>query len=146
LKQLILIVALLCMLLGGQAKAQESGPLAMQIMFEWTAAGGVGGGFIGFAIWLTDPGNPNTRLSEQMTKGAALGVVLGAAYGLFVLQRSAQIPYRSQVEVRDPLNPTQRITSDPVAIASGDYRVLGRGGAPAVSDSFLQMPLFNIHF
>jgi hypothetical protein len=146
LKQLILIVALLCTLLGGQAKAQESGPLAMQIMFEWTAAGGVGGAMLGFAIWLTDPGNPHTRLSEQMTKGAALGIILGAGYGLFVLQRSAQIPYRSQVDVRDPLNPSQRITSDPVAIASGDFRALGMGDARSASDSFLQLPLFNVHF
>jgi hypothetical protein len=146
LKRLILIAALLCTLLGGQAKAQETGPLAMQIMFEWTAAGGIGGGLIGFALWLTDPGNPNTRLSEQMTKGAALGIILGAGYGLFVLQRSAQIPYRTQVEVRDPLNPTRRITSDPVAIASGDFRGLGIANASSPAESFLQLPLFNIHF
>ena len=145
-KRLILIVALLCTLLGGQAKAQESGPLAMQIMFEWTAAGGMGGALIGFALWLTDPGNPNIQLSEQMTKGAALGIILGAGYGLFVLQRSAQIPYRTQVEVRDPLNPTQRITSDPVAIASGDFRGLGMGTAPSFAESFLQLPLFKFHF
>jgi len=146
LKRLILIVALLCTLLGGQAKAQESGPLAMQIMFEWSAAGGVGGAMIGFALWLTDPGNPSIHLSEQMTKGAAIGIMLGAGYGLYVMQRSAQIPFRSQVDVRNPLDPTQRITSDPVAIASGDFRGLGIGASPTRAESFLQLPLFIFHF
>ena len=145
-KQLILIAALLVALTGGRAQAQESGPLAMQIMFEWTAAGGIGGGLIGFAIWLTDPGNPNTRLAEQMSRGASLGLVLGAGYGLFVLQRSAQIPYRPQVDVRDPLSPGQRITSDPVALAAGDFRILGGSPGSRFDRTFLQLPLFNIHF
>jgi hypothetical protein len=127
--------------------AQEEGPLAMQIMFNWTAAGAVGGTFIGFALWLTDPGNPNIQLSDQMARGASLGAILGAAYGLYVLQRSVLIPVRSEVYVPDPFDPRRRITSDPVAAASGFDR-------PALSSLFsrtgggaaLQVPLFGFQF
>jgi hypothetical protein len=143
----ILLFGVILILLQPSLRAQEQGPLAMQIMFNWTAAGAVGGGFIGFALWLTDPGNPNTQLSDQMARGAALGAILGAGYGLFIMQRSLVVPIRGQVYIRDPLDPKERITSDPVAAASGFDRpslstVFSRSGG----GSGLQLPLFGFKF
>ena len=145
-RRVILLFSLFLILLQPSLRAQEQGPLAMRIMFEWTAAGTVGGAMIGFALWLTDPGNPNIHLADQMARGAALGAILGAGYGLFILQRSAQIPARPQVYIRDPLHPRERLTSDPVAAASGFDR-------PALSEVFrrsggssLMLPLFDFNF
>ena len=144
-KRVILLIGIALILAQPTVQAQEQGPLAMQIMFQWTAAGGVGGSVIGFALWLTDPGNPNIRLADQMARGAALGAILGAAYGLYVLQRSAMIPARPLVEIEDPLDPGRRITSDPVATASGYDRpalssVFGRGGTG------FMLPVFGFKF
>ena len=69
-KRVIIFAAILFVLLPSILQAQEREPLAMRIAFEWTAGGGILGGFIGFAAWLTDPGNPNIRLSEQIARGA----------------------------------------------------------------------------
>lgn len=146
-KRAILLFGVILILLQSPLRAQEQGPLAMQILFNWTAAGAIGGTFIGFAVWLTDPGNPNIQLSDQMARGAALGAILGAGYGLFIVQRSIILPVRSQVYIRDPLSPKERITSDPVAAASGFDRpslssVFSRSGG----GSALQLPLIGFKF
>lgn len=146
-KRAILLFGVILILLQPSLRAQEQGPLAMQIMFNWTAAGAVGGTFIGFALWLTDPGNPNVQLSDQMARGAALGAILGAGYGFFVLQRSVLLPIQSQVYVPDPLDPKHRITSDPVAAASGfDRPALSSLFSRSGGGSALQIPLFGFKF
>ena len=71
-KRAILFIGLLLIVFQSSLQAQQKEPLAMEILFQWTAAGGVSGAGIGFALWLTDPGNPNVQLSDQMARGAAL--------------------------------------------------------------------------
>jgi len=147
LKRVILLFGVILILLQPTLHAQEQGPLAMQIMFNWTAAGALGGTFIGFALWLTDPGNPNIQLSDQMARGAALGAILGAGYGLFIMQRSVILPVRSQVYIRDPLDSRERITSDPVAAASGyDRPSLSSLFSRSGGSSGLSVPLFGFKF
>ena len=147
LKRLILLVGLLLILLQPSLQAQQKGPLAMEIMFQWTAAGGVAGAVLGFALWLTDPGNPNIKAADQMAKGAALGFILGSGYGLFILQNAVIIPVRNLVWVRDPLDPRERITSDPIAATSQDNRVLSFGNSPAGDGGWtFSLPLLNLRF
>jgi hypothetical protein len=143
----ILLFSMVLILLQSSLQAQDRDPLAMRIMFDWTAAGGVSGAVVGFAVWLTDPGNPNIRLADQMVRGTALGVILGAGYGLFILQRSARLPVRSQVYIRDPLDPRERITSDPVAAASGfDRPALSSGLFRSGANSGFALPVLSFRF
>lgn len=145
-KRAILFTGLLLIVFQSSLQAQQKEPLAMEILFQWTAAGGVSGAGIGFALWLTDPGNPNIQLSDQMARGAALGFILGGAYGLFILQRSVIFPAPSLVRVRDPLDPRERITSDPVAVAAGEWNALSFEPSLFGRNGGFSLPLLNIRF
>ena len=145
-KRVILFAAILFVLLPSILQAQEREPLALRIAFEWTAGGGILGGFIGFAAWLTDPGNPNIRLSEQIARGAGLGLVAGAVYSLFIMQRAAQFPIQPLVYVRDPLDPAQRLTSDPIATIGGGNHAMALAGAAGNGGWSLNLPLLHLRF
>ena len=145
-KRVILFAAILFVLLPSILQAQEREPLALRIAFEWTAGGGILGGFIGFAAWLTDPGNPNIRLSEQIARGAGLGLVAGAVYSLFIMQRAAQFPIQPLVYVRDPLDPAQRLTSDPIATIGGGNNAAALAGAAGNGGWSLSLPLLYLRF
>ena len=145
-KRAILFIGLLLIVFQSSLQAQQQEPLAMEILFQWTAAGGVSGAGIGFALWLTDPGNPNIQLSDQMARGAALGFILGGAYGLFILQRSVIFPASGLVRVRDPLDPRERITSDPVAVAAGERSALSFEPSLFGRNRGFILPLLNIRF
>jgi hypothetical protein len=115
LKRVILVAAAaLTLFTHSLAQAQEREPLAMRIELEWTLAGTVLGAVVGAALWLTDPGNPNSRLSRSVIEGAALGAVAGAGFGIYMIQRSVQYPTVGQVY--DPLDPMNRPGRDPIAV------------------------------
>src|SRR5690349_7787009 len=95
------------------AQAQEREPLAMRVELEWTIAFTVVGAVVGTTLWLTDPGNPNNRLSRSVIEGAAYGAVAGAGWGVYMLQRNAQNP--GTALIYDPLDPVNRPTKDPIA-------------------------------
>jgi hypothetical protein len=115
-KRLILVAAALMMLFTHSlAQAQEREPLAMRIELEWTLAGTVLGAAVGVALWLTDPGNPHNILARSVIEGSALGAAAGAGFGIYILQRSAQLP-GAAAQVYDPLNPINRPGRDPIAV------------------------------
>ena len=145
-KRVIIFAAILFVLLPPILQAQEREPLAMRIAFEWTAGGGILGGFIGFAAWLTDPGNPNIRLSEQIARGAGLGMIAGAVYSLFIMQRATLFPIQPLVYVRDPLNPLERLTSDPIATIGGGNHSAALAGATGNGGWSLSLPLLYLQF
>ncbi len=110
----ITLVAMAVILLGtAQAQAQEREPLAMRILLEWTLGGAVLGGSVGFALWLTDPANPNLHLSSQVIEGVALGTVAGSLFALYVMQNTAQFP-AGTVDWVPPI-PPPGMNSDPIA-------------------------------
>lgn len=95
----LLLLGLAAMLLAESSLfAQEREPLAMRIDFEWTAAWAGAGFLIGFATWLTDPGNPNNVLAQRVAEGAALGAFVGAAFGLYVIQSKMQLPQSASLD------------------------------------------------
>lgn len=112
-KRIIILIAVLILGFHATARAQERGPLAMRVMLEWTFGGMVVGAGLGALIWLTDPGRPGNRLSEQLALGAAWGSIAGAATGLSRLN-SGLIPPIVQNFGPGPLHPASRITSDPI--------------------------------
>jgi hypothetical protein len=148
LRRIVVLVALLTALLASvlqpAARAQERGPLAMQIEFQWTVAGIGAGIAVGALLWLTDPGSPDNNLSDNMAGGAAYGAILGAAMGFAVMQRSAVFP--PGFAVRNPLNPRNRISTDPVAGQSGEgflmaHRPVFGSGGPRI-----QVPVLRVNF
>lgn len=85
----------------------------MRVMLEWTVGGLFAGAGLGALIWLTDPGRPGNRLSEQLALGAAWGSFAGAITGMSRLN-SGLIPPIVQNLGPGPLHPASRITSDPI--------------------------------
>ncbi len=142
LKRLILLVAVLCVLANASAMAQETGPLVMRIEFEWTVIGALAGVGVGALLWLTDPANPSNNLADSVAGGAAWGALLGAGFGVVVLQRSLIPP----VAQTDPLRPKNRISTDPVAQASGQQHLLALRTDPGLQGPGLSVPLVKLRF
>ncbi|HUJ76673.1 MAG TPA: hypothetical protein VL359_17550 [bacterium] len=116
-KRLLVLVAAMLLLWQTHAWAQEREPLAMRIELEWTVAGTIMGALVGAALWLTDPANPNLTLARQVIESGTLGTFAGAAFGLYVLQRSAQFPVNA-VQNDAPVAPWLA-QGDPPAAALG---------------------------
>ncbi|MDH4120685.1 MAG: hypothetical protein OEV94_03170 [Deltaproteobacteria bacterium] len=87
-KKFLMTLGVLVILVNSQAQAQEKGPLAMQTMFYWTITGSLIGAVLGTAVWMTDPGNPNVKMSASLLEGAAWGTLFGAGFGLYVLNQT----------------------------------------------------------
>ncbi len=144
LKRAFLLSAVLVLLLQASALGQERPPLAMRIEFEWTLIGVLGGAAVGALVWLTDPADPSSNLADTVAAGSAWGAIIGAGFGVTVLQRSANFP--AQAMRRDPLHPENRISSDPVAEQSDERKPLALGSAPVTADLRFEVPLFRLHF
>ena len=95
--KLILLAFSALVLAETQSYAQEREPLAMRIELEWTVAWSAIGALTGAALWLTDPGNPNVTLPKTAIEGAAIGAFIGAAFGVYVMQRNIQLPQTADV-------------------------------------------------
>lgn len=147
-KRLLLTIALLGALLGlmaqSAAMAQETQPLAMRIEFEWSVLGALGGAIFGGLLWLTDPANPSNNLADGMAIGAAWGAIGGAGFSVWIMQRNAIFP--GQVRVIDPLDPENRITSDPVAQAMGGGRIIAMGGDNQRAFPGIQIQVLKLRF
>ena len=144
-KRAILLIFLFCVLLNSAAWGQERGPLAMRIEFEWTLVGLIAGAGLGALIWLTDPADPNNNLSDSVANGAAWGAILGAGFGLFALQKAGQAPPDTGM-LKNPLHPRNRITSDPVAVESGENRMFAAGSNGKTRKRIFILPLLNLRF
>ena len=116
-KKILLAFALALVVANSTALAQQKEPLAMRVMVDWSLAGTFGGLGFGVAVWLTDPGRPGNKLSEQMAGGAAWGAVAGAAYGIVILNQTMRRPGFANLSP-GALHPASRITSDPIGAAS----------------------------
>jgi hypothetical protein len=143
-KRLILLCALLGLLMQATAWGQERDPLAMRIEFEWTVVGVIGGAAVGVLLWLTDPANPSNNLADSVAGAAAWGAIVGAGFGVFVMQRNAVFP--AGTARNDPLAPENRITSDPVAQQSGETRLLALAGADHHFLPGISVPLVKLRF
>ena len=140
LKKVILIAALMLMIYAPAVQAQEQGPLVMSVEFQFTLMGIVGGAALGMLVWMTDPANPNTTVSDQVATGAAWGALLGAGGGIFILQKSMIAPRLAALG--DPLRPSNRIRTDPLS-RPGD--LFAMGPAPQTQPRF-RLPLLNLRF
>lgn len=144
LKRIVLLAAVLAALANTSALAQESGPLAMRLEFEWTIVGAVAGVAVGALVWLTDPANPGNNLADSVASGAAWGAVLGAGFGVTVLQRAAVFPPGT---VRtDPLDPRNRISDDPVAQQSGEGAMLAQRFSNPAPELSIRVPVLRLQF
>jgi hypothetical protein len=143
LKRMVVLAALLVAVSQSAALAQERGPLVMRAEFEWTALGVVAGVAVGALVWLTDPANPGNNLGDSIAVGAAWGSILGAGFGLYVLQRSAIFPTAA---AQNPLDPRNRISADPVADLNGQPYLLAHRDAAQPVGPGLRVPVFSLHF
>ena len=144
LKRMVVAAALLVAVSQSAALAQERGPLAMRAEFEWTVLGVVAGVAVGALVWLTDPASPGNNLGDSVAIGAAWGSIAGAGFGLFVLQRSAIFP--NGTAVQNPLDPRNRISSDPVAELNGQTYLLAHRDAAQPAGPELRVPLLSMRF
>ncbi len=144
-KRVILLVALLGLIAHATVRAQERGPLFMRVEFEFTIFGLLGGAAVGALIWLTDPADPSNNLSDTVAAGSAFGAIIGAGIGIFILQRTAIAP-SGFAQIRDPLHPSNRISSDPVGDRSGKKKLLASAIAPGRAGRGLTLPLLNLRF
>ena len=142
-KKVILLAAAVAVIGQSAAWAQERPPLAMRIEFEWTVIGVLAGVAVGTLIWLTDPATIN--LADSIAGGTAWGAIAGAGFGIFVMQRSAIFP-EGTVQVRNPLAPENRISSDPVADESREHKLTSTGLAFNRSNRELSVSFLNIRF
>jgi drug/metabolite transporter (DMT)-like permease len=138
LKKAVWLVLAAAVLWQGSALAQEREPLVMRIELEWSIAGTVVGALVGAALWLTDPGNPNSSLSRQSIEGAALGAFAGAGFGLYVIQRSIQVPQTAMGDVPPSLWGTG---ADPITVRERAEALLAFGppNRPSISISALRL-------
>ena len=145
LKRAILLFLLLGILFHSVATAQERGPLIMRVEFEWTLVGIVAGAALGALVWLTDPADPNANLSDTVANGSAWGALLGAGFGLFVLQGTVRTPADTAFR-RNPLHPINRVTSDPVAVESGEGGMFAASTARRMGGPTLVLPVLKMRF
>lgn len=90
-KRFILIIIMVCLLGGSSVFAQEKGSLMMEVELGATLGGTLVGAGIGVVVWLTDPGGPTSPL-VVIKDGAALGTMLGAIAGYYLLYSAAITP------------------------------------------------------
>ena len=145
LKRVLLLFFMAAMLINAPVWAQERGPLVMRVDFEWTVIGILAGAGLGALLWLTDPADPNANLSDSLANGAAWGAFLGAGFGVFVLQETAISPPVTAFRY-NPLHPKNRITTDPVAVESGEGRMFAAGGFQGLGKSAIVVPFLNMRF
>ena len=145
LKRVILLGFMAAVLVNSPLWAQERGPLVMQAEFEWTVMGIIAGVGLGALVWLTDPADPNANLSDSLANGAAWGAILGAGFGVFVLQETAISPPSTSLRA-NPLHPYNRITTNPVAVESGESGMFATGGFHPPGKSLIILPFLNIRF
>lgn len=145
LKRVFLLAFTAAVLVHSSVSAQERGPLVMQVDFEWTVVGILAGMGFGALLWLTDPADPNANFSDSMANGAAWGAILGAGFGVFVLQDTAVSPPATAFRF-NPLHPKNRITTDPVAVESGEGGMFALGGFKNLGKSAIVVPFLNIRF
>ena len=144
LKRMVVLVALAVIAWQSSALAQEREPLAMRAEFEWTVLGVAAGVAVGALVWLTDPANPGNNLGDSVALGAAWGSIVGAGFGLFVLQRSAILP--GGTAATNPLNPRNRISADPVADENGQPYLLAHRDAAQANSLALRLPVLSMKF
>lgn len=144
-KKVAVAAALVILIFQGSLQAQEREPLAMRIMAEWTFGGVFVGAIVGAALWLTDPGKANNRLTEQVAGSAAWGAVAGAGFALTVLNDTLILPLLGQVS-RDPLHASRRISSDPILQEERRQDLLATAGGGARAGPGIVLPLFAFRF
>lgn len=145
-KQIVILIVLLTALGQVPLHAQEREPLVMRIMLEWTAGGVLAGALVGGAVWLTDPGKKGNKLSEQTSRGAAWGSIVGAIFALTVVNNSAIPPAFANMRP-GALHPAMRITSDPIGEEERRMDLLASvGGAPSLRGGGFLMPVLNLRF
>ncbi|MCH8888174.1 MAG: hypothetical protein IIC13_16445, partial [SAR324 cluster bacterium] len=83
--------------------------------------------------------------SDRLANRGALGAILGAGFGVFVLQEIAVSPPATAFR-SNPLHPKNRITTDPVAVESGEGGMFVRGGFQSLGKSAIVVPFLNIRF
>jgi hypothetical protein len=120
-KRLLLLGVAMILLAESSLFAQEREPLAMRIELEWTVAFTAVGSLIGFAAWLTDPGNTNNVLAQRVAEGAALGTIVGAAFGVYVLQAKIQMPQSAALDTPPALWGTG---ADPLTVRERNDRLM----------------------
>lgn len=145
LKRVFLLVFMAAVLINAPLWAQERGPLVMRVDFEWTLVGMIAGAGLGALLWLTDPADPNANLPDSLANGAAWGAFLGAGFGVFVLQETGVSPPAIGLRA-NPLHPRNRITTDPVAVESGEGGMFASGGFHPPGKSVFVVPFLNIRF
>lgn len=145
LKRVLLLVFMAAVLVNSSVPAQERGPLVMRVDFEWTVVGAIAGAGLGALLWLTDPADPNANLSDSLAVGGAWGAIIGAGFGVFILQETAVLPPATAFR-SNPLHPKNRITTDPVAVESGEGRMFATGGFQNLGKSAIVVPFLNIRF
>ena len=123
--------------------AQQKRPLIMRIMVDWTVAGSMLGAAVGGAIWLTDPGKPGNKFSDSFASGLAWGTIAGAGFGIFIINITARGPATISL-TPGPLDPSQRITRDPIA-AEDARRDLLAGSGGGFSRGII-LPFLNLRF
>ncbi len=144
-RRILILTALLLLLAQSALWAQERPPLAMRIEFEWTALGALVGAGAGVALWLTDPGNPNFTISRSVIEGVGWGTILGAGFGLFVMQKTAGLPGPGMAAL-GPLDPSRRISGDPVRAAAEREDLLDHGPLAAGRGRSVMLPPWRLRF
>ena len=143
-KKILVILALLLLASQGKSFAQQQEPLAMRVLVDWTVAGSFGGVAVGIGVWLTDPGRPGNKLSEQIAGGAAWGAVAGAVYGVVMLNQTAKLPIAALEP--GPLHPANRIASDPIGDEANRQDLLAGIATPAPQGYEFSVPVLNLRF
>ena len=116
----------------------------MRVMVDWTVAGAFGGVGIGIGIWLTDPGRPGNKFSEQLAGGAAWGAIGGAIYGMVMLNQTAKMPIASLEP--GALHPVNRISMDPIGDEDKRQDLLAGLSTHAGSGNAFSLPILNLRF
>ncbi len=90
-KRMMIVLIITAFLFPGNASSQETGPSMMGIEIGYTLGGLLAGVAAGGVVWLTDPGGP-TPMITILKDGAALGTMIGAILGFYLLYNSAIDP------------------------------------------------------
>lgn len=125
-----------------QAMAQDEGQPAMRTVAFFSLGGGAAGAFLGIALWLLDPLNPNADLTNNALQGFAVGAIGGSIMGVLQLQRQMVLPYRNDFSPAEPSEfqgDARRYKLDPMKeIMTAQF--------PAVRNTNRSIPLMNLQF